>query len=164
MKLMKVILSTAVAFGVSTSFAQQKRKPAPKQATHRAAAAGGYGMAGCGLGSVVLGDQPGFIQIFAATLNTTGVQSFGLTTGTSNCGEGMKMGQVDQFIEVNKVTLENDMARGQGESLASLAQVLECKNDSFNSNVKEKYTSAKASAQQLSQEQLKEISVAACNI
>ena len=27
----------------------------------------GYGMAGCGLGSIVLGDKKGMMQIFAAT-------------------------------------------------------------------------------------------------
>ncbi|MFN8945903.1 MAG: DUF3015 family protein, partial [Pseudobdellovibrionaceae bacterium] len=49
----------------------------------------GYGMAGCGLGSVVFGDKPGFIQIFAATLNSIGGnQTFGISLGTSNC-EGM---------------------------------------------------------------------------
>src|SRR3954464_7446787 len=45
-----------------------------------------YGTAGCGLGSLVFGDQKGAIQILAATTNTTfGTQTFGITTGTSNC-------------------------------------------------------------------------------
>ena len=46
-----------------------------------------YGMAGCGLGSVVISDD-GFLQVFAATTNGTSYsQSFGITSGTSNCVE-----------------------------------------------------------------------------
>ncbi|MEN0057326.1 MAG: DUF3015 family protein, partial [Bdellovibrio sp.] len=50
---------------------------------------GTYGTAGCGLGSLVFGNEKGPVQIVAATLNGTGVQTFGITTGTSNCGEGV---------------------------------------------------------------------------
>src|SRR3569832_2714255 len=45
-----------------------------------------YGSAGCGLGSIVFGSQPGFIQILAATTNGTfASQTFGITSGTSDC-------------------------------------------------------------------------------
>ena len=50
---------------------------------------GNYGDAGCGLGSILFGAKPGFVQVFAATTNGTfGSQTFGITTGTSNCGGG----------------------------------------------------------------------------
>ena len=40
-----------------------------------------YGLAGCGLGSMVFGDQKGMIQILAATTNNTfGTQTFGITS------------------------------------------------------------------------------------
>ena len=44
---------------------------------------GKYGTAGCGLGSMAFGDQPGGIQILAATTNgILGNQTFGITFGT----------------------------------------------------------------------------------
>ncbi len=49
---------------------------------------GTYGTAGCGLGSMAFGNQKGAIQILAATTNGLfGTQTFGITSGTSNCGE-----------------------------------------------------------------------------
>src|SRR5512137_902647 len=51
---------------------------------------GGYGAAGCGLGSMAFNKQPGIFQILAATTNSlTGTQTFGITSGTSNCGPSM---------------------------------------------------------------------------
>ena len=67
------------------------------------------------------------MQIVAATLNGTGVQTFGITTGTSNCGKGLfAKAEVDSFIKSNAVALENDIARGQGETLATLNNMLGC--------------------------------------
>lgn len=84
--------------------------------------AAGYGDAGCGLGSMVLGSDPGFTQVFAATTNGTfGSQTFGITSGTSNCSKGSKA--ATEFIEANKTGLKNDAARGNGETLASLAEI-----------------------------------------
>lgn len=84
--------------------------------------AAGYGSAGCGLGSVVLGDKSWFVQVFAATTNgTSGSQTFGISSGTSNCGSGGK--SASMFIEANKATLATDVARGQGETITSLAEI-----------------------------------------
>ncbi len=89
--------------------------------------AAGYGAAGCGLGSIVLGDKPGFMQVFAATTNgTSGSQTFGITSGTSNCGSAGKSSE--QFIEANKASLGNDIARGQGETIDSLATIMNVSN------------------------------------
>src|SRR5580658_9609667 len=63
---------------------------APAAAPAPAAASGGakYGTAGCGLGSIVFGNKAGIVQIFAATTNGTfATQTFGITTGTSNCSD-----------------------------------------------------------------------------
>src|SRR4051812_44427690 len=48
---------------------------------------GSYGMAGCGLGSLAIRDGSKWMQVVAATLNGTGVQTFGISFGTSNCTE-----------------------------------------------------------------------------
>jgi hypothetical protein len=87
--------------------------------------AAGYGAAGCGLGSMVLGDQDGFMQVFAATTNgTSGSQTFGISSGTSNCGGSGKT--PTQFIEVNKAALSLEAAQGQGESVAALSEIYGC--------------------------------------
>lgn len=102
---------------------------------------GSYGVAGCGLGSMVFGSQEGFVQIIAATLNSTGVQTFGITTGTSNCGKGLfAKAEVNTFIQSNSVALENDIARGQGETLSTLNNMLGC-DASFSSTLQKNYKS-----------------------
>jgi hypothetical protein len=102
---------------------------------------GSYGVAGCGLGSVVFGSQPGPIQIVAATLNGTGVQTFGITTGTSNCGPGLFAQRATDFVSSNKVALQNDVAKGDGETLASFEKLMNCKNSGFASELKANYES-----------------------
>jgi hypothetical protein len=88
---------------------------------------GVYGSAGCGLGSMVFGNEEGAMQVVAATLNSTGVQTFGITSGTSNCGKGLfAKAEVNSFIQSNAIALENDIARGQGETLSTLNNMLGC--------------------------------------
>ena len=82
------------------------------------------GPAGCGLGNMVIGGSEN--QIFAATLNGTGVQTFGITSGTSNCVDGSGMARLESFVDGNRVALETEAARGEGETLESLAQILKC--------------------------------------
>lgn len=97
-----------------------------------AAAAGnrGYGQAGCGLGAIVFGSQKGPVQILAATLNgTSGSQTFGMTSGTSNCKAAFGRDATD-FIDANRMTLAKEMARGEGETLDSLATIYKCENTS----------------------------------
>jgi hypothetical protein len=87
---------------------------------------GRYGDAGCGLGSLAFGDQQGAIQIVAATLNGTGIQTFGITTGTSNCS-GISGGQATRiFIEANREALAKDVSRGSGETIGTLTWLNGC--------------------------------------
>ena len=89
------------------------------------AASKAIGPAGCGLGNVVFGKEN---QILAATTNGTGVQTAGITSGTSNCDADSKMAQMTMFIETNRVALSNDVARGQGETVAALSNIMGCEN------------------------------------
>ncbi|QQR88624.1 MAG: DUF3015 family protein [Myxococcales bacterium] len=65
-----------------------------------------YGAAGCGLGSMLI-DSDGFVQVFAATLNgTSGNQTFGITSGTSNCGDtSPNINSAKAFIQTNREAL-----------------------------------------------------------
>lgn len=90
-----------------------------------------YGTAGCGLGSIAFGDEPGMMQILASTTNGTfGTQTFGISSGTSNCDvtRGGKRASLDNYIAANQVTLSNDAARGNGETIGGLAVVLGCED------------------------------------
>ncbi len=92
---------------------------------------GQYGAAGCGLGSLVFGNQPGAVQILTATTNGTfGSQTFGITSGTSNCGGGLIAQNTRNFVEANREALAKDMSRGQGETIGALTFMAGCKSSS----------------------------------
>jgi hypothetical protein len=95
------------------------------------AKADGYGTAGCGLGSIVFGNKPGIVQVLAATTNGTfGTQTFGITTGTSNCKDtAPSVVSAKAFIQANREALAKDVARGQGETISSLSTLAGCKDD-----------------------------------
>lgn len=90
---------------------------------------GPYGTAGCGLGSMAFGDQPGGIQILAATTNgILGNQTFGITFGTSNCGPGLFAEGTRNFVEANREALAKDISRGEGESIGALTWMNRCED------------------------------------
>ena len=88
-----------------------------------------YGMAGCGLGSVFFGSGQGG-QIFASTTNgSTGNQTFGISSGTSNCVPGSKAAAFNkqrEFVDTNLASLAAEMAQGSGETLTAYTQTLGC--------------------------------------
>jgi Protein of unknown function (DUF3015) len=90
---------------------------------------GAYGAAGCGLGSLAFGNQPGAVQILAATTNGTfGNQTFAITTGTSNCGAGLMAQGTKNFVEANREVLAKDISRGQGEAIGALTVINACQD------------------------------------
>ena len=122
--------------------------------------AAGYGDAGCGLGAIVFGNEQGAVQVLAATLNRTGIQTFGITTGTSNCNPAglVKLEKErEEFAEKNYPTLVKEMAMGKGENLDNLASLYGCSQDShadFGSLVQENFGNIVKSDSTSSQEML----------
>jgi hypothetical protein len=99
------------------------------------ARAGKYGMAGCGLGALAFpNDNDKVSQVLAATTNGTfGTQTFGITSGTSECTEDGRIRSEraqEAFAEVNFESLAQEMAKGQGEHLTAFAHLLGCSEDS----------------------------------
>ncbi len=96
-----------------------------------------YGMAGCGIGAMVYKDQPGKIQIVAATLNNIIVpQTSAITTGSSNCHEERR-DTAALYIQINKVALQKEIAQGTGETLAGLNEIYGCEDlNEFSSTLK----------------------------
>ncbi len=87
-----------------------------------------YGEAGCGLGSIVMGNTGS--QVLASTTNGSSYSNaFGITSGTSNCVEDGAVAlnkELPLYIESNKESLATDVARGQGDSLATLSELVGC--------------------------------------
>ena len=84
---------------------------------------------GCGLGSIVFEGNDGLIsQISAATTNGTfGNQTFGITSGTSNCEQFKTFTsneKINTFVAENMDSLAKDIARGHGEYLDTFAGLI----------------------------------------
>ncbi len=86
---------------------------------------------GCGLGTLLFknnADNSTILQTFQATTNGIyGNQTFGVTTGTSDCvqpknfvsNESMK-----EFMVANMDNLARDIAQGRGETLDAFAELM----------------------------------------
>ncbi len=141
---MKYILMTVLSVFVSVSFAQTKKAapkataapvattPAPVAHKKSASFSREYGLAGCGLGSVVMGKKGG--QISAGTTNgTSSNQMFGITAGTLNCVDSASAevaSRIDHFILVNRTQIQGDVARGNGETIAAISSYMGCESSS----------------------------------
>jgi Protein of unknown function (DUF3015) len=84
---------------------------------------------GCGLGTMVFEGQKGVApQVLAVTTNgTSGNQTFGITSGTLGCtqeGVVRPPTKVRMLLMSSLDNLAVDMARGDGETLDSLASLL----------------------------------------
>jgi DUF3015 family protein len=120
------LLASALGGGAQAQWRGRPPPPGPPPGY----AVGWYGMAGCGLGSVIFGpiNTPG-AQVMAASTNATGVQTFAITSGTSNCVSGGVVAmdrRQEVFAEVNFSDLKRDMAAGGGEFLSAFADLLGC--------------------------------------
>jgi hypothetical protein len=89
---------------------------------------GRYGDAGCGLGSLAFGNDPGFIQVVASWLNVTLLynQTFAISFGTSNCRGIAGVSAARAFVDTNREVLAKDIARGHGETIGALTWIGGC--------------------------------------
>ena len=122
MKNILIVLLTVIA---SVSFAQTAKKSEKAMLRN-------YGIAGCGLGSVVMGKRGG--QVSAATTNGTSFnQMIGITAGTLNCIDSASSkvaNRMDHFILVNRTQVQGDIARGNGETILALSTYMGCESAS----------------------------------
>ncbi|EKO3647748.1 DUF3015 domain-containing protein [Vibrio metschnikovii] len=83
---------------------------------------------GCGVGTMIFDGKEGKVfKVLGATTNgTSGNQTFGITFGTLGCdGTGTinSAQKLALFIDGNLDNLAHDIARGEGETLATLSEV-----------------------------------------
>jgi len=86
---------------------------------------------GCGLGSMLFqnnADNSVLLQAFQATTNyTLGNQTFGITTGTSECQQPKNFvsnERATEFMVANMDSLARDIAQGRGETLDAFAEII----------------------------------------
>jgi len=118
-----------------------------------AMAAGENNVGSCGLGYKWFAGKSGiFPQVLAGTTNGY-TQSIGITVGTSGCtSDGVVSTNMKtaMYIEGNQSKLAQDMSKGSGESLLSLAKLIGVKDAdmvAFNRATKENFSKIFASEQ-----------------
>ena len=98
-------------------------------ATESKAAAAAQSNTGCGLGALLIQDNETLLGQLAMTcLNgTAGNQTFGITLGTSECrqADSIVSNETHKFVAENMDNLARDIAMGTGESLSTLAELME---------------------------------------
>jgi hypothetical protein len=91
---------------------------------------------GCGLGKLAWqnkADNSTLFQAFQATTNGTfGSQTFGITSGTSDCQQPKSFAsneKANEFLLANMDNLARDIAQGRGETLEAFAELLGVPSD-----------------------------------
>jgi len=114
-KVLAVLVATAMVLTAGNVLAQQAR-----------------GNTGCGLGTMLFQDNAdGSVvsQTFQATTNGIfGNQTFGITSGTLGCEQPDSVFQNDKLLAFtvdNMDSLARDIANGQGETLRTVAELME---------------------------------------
>jgi hypothetical protein len=98
-----------------------------------------YGMAGCGLGSVLFGESENRGgQILAATTNGIyGNNSFAMSSGTSNCvpessaSSAQIKKNMELFVAANRESLANDIAKSNGETIMAISSIMGCQDSAY---------------------------------
>ncbi len=114
------VLSIMYVFVVGSAFAAAKESGMAHQNV------------GCGLGTMLFqnnADQSSLLQAFQATTNGTfGTQTFGVTSGTSECKQPTKFvsnERLNEFVVANMDNLAKDIAMGRGETLDAFADLMQ---------------------------------------
>lgn len=91
---------------------------------------------GCGLGTILWegkADDSVLFQVFQATTNgTSGNQTFGISSGTLDCEQPAKFvanERLKEFSGANLDSLARDISMGQGETLNTLAELMDIQVD-----------------------------------
>ncbi|MCW8895413.1 MAG: DUF3015 domain-containing protein [Sulfurimonas sp.] len=101
---------------------------------------------GCGLGSQVIksADTAVLYALQATTNGTSGNQTFGITSGTSGCEKTkfVMNERAQEFVASNMDQLAKEIAKGHGESIETLAELLNIEDKAtFSASLQENYNS-----------------------
>ncbi|BBG66378.1 hypothetical protein NNO_1675 [Hydrogenimonas sp.] len=112
--------------------------------------AGVNSQTGCGLGAMLIKDDSSAVMLAlqATTNGTSGNQTFGITSGTLGCKKTKLVmnERAQEFVASNMDTLAKEIAMGEGETLDTLAELLEVQDkESFASTLQANYNRIYAS-------------------
>ncbi|MCF6339876.1 MAG: DUF3015 domain-containing protein [Sulfurimonas sp.] len=101
---------------------------------------------GCGLGAEVIKspDSAVLYALQATTNGTSGNQTFGITSGTSGCEKTkfVMNERAQEFVASNMDQLSKEIAIGHGESIDTLAELLDIADKvTFSASLQENYNS-----------------------
>lgn len=114
--------------------------------------AGVNNQTGCGLGALIIKDDSSAVMLAlqATTNGTSGNQTFGITSGTLGCEKTkfVMNEMAEEFVASNMDILAKEIAVGHGESIDTLAELLNVQDAaifsaSLQSNYNSIYTSQK---------------------
>ena len=111
-----------------------------------AAVAGVNSQTGCGLGAMIIKDDSSALMLALQTTTngTSANQTFGITSGTSGCKKTKLVmnERAEEFVASNMDQLAKEIAMGQGESLDTLAELLQVEDKAaFASALQSNYNS-----------------------
>ncbi|WP_373035645.1 DUF3015 family protein [Sulfurimonas sp.] len=110
------------------------------------AMAGVNSQTGCGLGSMIIKDDSSavLLALQATTNGTSGNQTFGITSGTSGCSKTkfVMNERAQEFVASNMDVLAKEIAVGHGESIDTLAELLNVEDTAtFSASLQANYNS-----------------------
>lgn len=128
-----------VILSVGVAHAQEKKKTGLIGHSVEKSNNAAWGMAGCGLGSVLFGESENRGgQILAATTNDIySTNTFAMSSGTSNCvpEQGTTTAQLkknmEMFVSANREALANDIAKSNGETIVTLGDMMGCNDNKY---------------------------------
>lgn len=106
--------------------------------------AGVNNQTGCGLGAIIIKDDSSAV-LLALQATTNGIslnQTFGITSGTLGCKKTKLVmnERAEEFVASNMDQLAKEMAIGYGESIDTLAELLEISDKAiFSASLQENY-------------------------
>lgn len=105
---------------------------------------------GCGLGTMLFenkADNSIALQVLQSTTNgSTGTQTFGISSGTSECQQPASIAQnekLNHFVRANMDNLAKEIAMGKGETLDTFVEMLGVEageGDAFKSKLQANFT------------------------
>jgi hypothetical protein len=108
--------------------------------------AGVNSQTGCGLGSMIIKDDSTavLLALQATTNGTSGNQTFGITSGTLGCQKTQFVmnERAEEFVASNMDQLAKEIAQGHGETVDTLAELLEVSDKAtFSASLQANYNS-----------------------
>lgn len=138
-RLLVAVIVTSMSMTAIAQEAKKKNTGLIGSSVDKGDQSAAYGMAGCGLGSVLFGEtESRGGQVLASTTNGIyGNGTFAMSSGTSNCvpdnseTTAQMRKNMEMFVAANKESLANDIAKSNGETITAISNIMGCKDSNY---------------------------------